>query len=76
MTDHRARGTALDEPAQGTQTEGEKPGCASLSYVLVVDDELAVRGFLTRCLEGWGYAVKQAGSATEALQLMMSSRHR
>jgi DNA-binding response OmpR family regulator len=40
------------------------------SYVLVVDDEPVVRSFLTRCLEGWGYAVKQAGSAADALEFM------
>jgi CheY-like chemotaxis protein len=40
------------------------------SYVLVVDDEGVVRQFLTRCLETWGYTVRQAGSASEALELM------
>jgi CheY-like chemotaxis protein len=42
------------------------------SYVLVVDDEPAVRNFLTRCLEGWGYATKQAGSAAEALEMTVT----
>jgi len=42
------------------------------SYILVVDDEAVVRGFLTRCLEGEGYAVKEADGAAEALELMMS----
>jgi CheY-like chemotaxis protein len=42
------------------------------SYVLVVDDEPVVRGFLVHCLEEWGYAVKQAGSADEALDLMVA----
>jgi CheY-like chemotaxis protein len=42
------------------------------SYVVVVDDEPVVRNFLTRCLEGWGYSVKQAGSAAAALELMMA----
>ena len=40
--------------------------------VLVVDDEPPVRKFLTRWLEGWGYAVKQAGSAAEALEVMFA----
>jgi CheY-like chemotaxis protein/DNA-directed RNA polymerase subunit RPC12/RpoP len=40
------------------------------SYVLVVDDEPVVRDFLAHCLEGWGYSVKLAGSATEALEIM------
>ena len=42
------------------------------SYVLVVDDEAIVRAFVARCLEGEGYAVKQADGAAEALELMMS----
>lgn len=42
------------------------------SYVLVVDDEPVVRGFLAHCLEEWGYAVTQAGSADEALDLMVA----
>jgi CheY-like chemotaxis protein len=37
----------------------------------VVDDEPPVRHLLTRWLEGWGYSVKEAGSATEALELMI-----
>jgi len=41
------------------------------SYVLVVDDEAVVRDFLVRCLEGWGYATRKAGSAAEALELMV-----
>lgn len=40
------------------------------SYVLVVDDEPAVREYLRRCLEAAGYAVKQAPSAEEALEFM------
>src|SRR5258705_3770677 len=43
------------------------------SYVLVVDDEPAVRGFLAHCLEEWGYTVRQAGSADEALDLMVAN---
>jgi CheY-like chemotaxis protein len=43
------------------------------SYVLVVDDEGAVREFLKRCLEGAGYAVKVAANAAEALELMMTT---
>jgi CheY-like chemotaxis protein len=42
------------------------------SYVLVVDDEPVVREFLAHCLDAWGYAVKQAGSADEALDLMVA----
>ena len=42
-------------------------------YVLVVDDQEIVRDFLKRCLEGWGYSVKQAGSAIIALEIMAAS---
>jgi CheY-like chemotaxis protein/DNA-directed RNA polymerase subunit RPC12/RpoP len=42
------------------------------SYVLVVDDEPVVREFLVHCLEEWGYAAKPAGSADEALDLMVA----
>jgi len=38
---------------------------------LVVDDEPPVREFLTRWLQDWGYAVKQAASASEALEVML-----
>ena len=44
----------------------------STSYVLVVDDEPVVRDFLKHCLEEWGYAVVQAGSADEALDHMVA----
>jgi len=40
-------------------------------YVLVVDDQQVVRDFLKRSLEGSGFAVKQAGSALIALELMV-----
>jgi CheY-like chemotaxis protein len=45
----------------------------SPAYVLVVDDEPVVREFLAHCLAGWGYAVKEAGSADEALDLMVAA---
>lgn len=41
------------------------------STVLVVDDELAAREFLRHWIEGWGYTVIQAQSATEALRVML-----
>jgi CheY-like chemotaxis protein/DNA-directed RNA polymerase subunit RPC12/RpoP len=44
----------------------------SSSYVLVVDDEPVVRDFLKRCLELWGYSVKQAATAAEAIEIMVS----
>lgn len=42
------------------------------SYVLVVDDEESIRRFLRRRLESWGYSVREANSATEALERMLS----
>ena len=59
--------TADKKRGDGSQTAQHPP-----SYVLVVDDEPVVREFLAHCLEEWGYAVKQAGSADEALDLMVA----
>ena len=42
------------------------------SYVLVVDDEPAVRDYLARCLERRGYTVQAVGSAAEALEEMVA----
>jgi CheY-like chemotaxis protein len=58
------------EPAPGDRT-GRASAARPTSYVLVVDDEVVVREFLTRCLERSGYAVKQAANAAEALETMM-----
>jgi CheY-like chemotaxis protein len=55
-----------------TRPNGSPPAVHNpSSYVLVVDDEAVVRSFLARCLEGWGYTTRQAGSAAEALEMMM-----
>ena len=43
-----------------------------MSYVLVVDDEEPIRRLLSRKLTGWGYAVKTACDATEALEFMLA----
>ena len=43
---------------------------AGESCVLVVDDESAVRLFVTRALESAGYAVVGAGDGLEALELL------
>lgn len=40
--------------------------------VLVVDDEPVVRQFLTRCLDKWGYPSAEAGTAAEALEMMVT----
>ena len=41
--------------------------------VLVVDDEPAIRDLLRRWIEGWGYVVTLASSATEALDVMRAT---
>ena len=41
-----------------------------MPYVLVVDDEEAIRRLLTRWLSGWGYDAKQAANAEEAIEIM------
>ena len=41
-----------------------------MAYVLVVDDEDAIRHLLTRWLTGWGYEAKEAANADEALEIM------
>ena len=43
-----------------------------MSYVLVVDDEESIRKVLRYQLEQWGYKVRVAPSATEALQMLLS----
>ena len=40
--------------------------------VLVVDDEPRVRELLRRWLEPWGYDVTEAGTASEALDVMLT----
>lgn len=41
-----------------------------MAYVLVVDDEDAIRHLLVRWLAGWGYEAKQAANADDALEIM------
>jgi two-component system response regulator FlrC len=41
-----------------------------MAYVLVVDDEDAIRRLLTRWLTGWGYEAKEAANAEDALEIM------
>lgn len=41
-----------------------------MPYVLVVDDEPSIRDFLTRWLRSWGYTVKSAGNADQAIAAM------
>ena len=41
-----------------------------MAYVLVVDDEDAIRRLLTRWLSDWGYDAKEAANADEAIEIM------
>ena len=41
-----------------------------MAYVLVVDDEEAIRRLLTRWLSGWGYESKEAPNADAAIEIM------
>lgn len=41
-----------------------------MAYVLVVDDEEAIRSLLVRWLADWGYATRAAASAEDAIALM------
>jgi CheY-like chemotaxis protein len=41
-----------------------------MAYVLVVDDEEAIRRLLSRWLAGWGYEAKEAANADDALHIM------
>jgi CheY-like chemotaxis protein len=66
-----ARSTGLKRAA--AYGDRSRPIQPSSRYILVVDDEAVVREFLTRCLEREGYAVKQAASAAEALDLMVAA---
>src|SRR6202171_1301785 len=72
MTERLVDGAVPTEAAHKRREDGQESPDHRASYVLVVDDEPLVRNFLTRCLEGWGYSVKQAGSAADALECMMA----
>jgi CheY-like chemotaxis protein len=59
--------------ADGTplrDSEGHTWAPARSGYVLVVDDDPAIRELLCRCLEASGHLVKQASSADVALDVM------
>jgi CheY-like chemotaxis protein len=71
MTQQLVDGTVPTEDVPKQPHDGQELSDDPWSYVLVIDDEPLVRNFLTRCLEGWGYSVKQAGSAADALECMV-----
>ena len=68
MTDPSAERATAHVTVEASEQRPPEP----TSYVLIVDDESVVREFLMRCLERAGYAVKQASSAAEALEVMMT----
>ena len=72
MTQYPSGSNAASATAVEPSGARLQPSHDTSPYVLVVDDETVVRDFVTRCLEGRGYAVKQAGSAAEALELMVA----
>jgi CheY-like chemotaxis protein len=72
MTQPLVGGVQSIEAVRETRGDELETSARRFSYALVVDDEPVVRSFLTRCLEGWGYAVKQAGSAADALEFMVA----
>jgi CheY-like chemotaxis protein len=41
--------------------------------VLIVDDEECVRGLVRRWIESWGYSVREAVSAVDALELLATA---
>ena len=44
-----------------------------MAYVLVVDDEEAIRRLLVRWLSGWGYEAKEAANADDAIEIMAAA---
>src|SRR3984893_18303140 len=71
MTQPLVDGPVPTEDVPEQRHDGQELSDDRWSYVLVIDDEPLVRNFLTRCLEDWGYSVKQAGSAADALEFMI-----
>lgn len=49
------------------------PAGQKTPYVLVVDDEAPIQDFLSRCLENAGYLARKAGTAAEALEIMVTA---
>jgi len=55
---------------QSEQHASAGPPASGTELVLVIDDEPAIRRVVSVMLESAGYAVRQAGSGTEALELL------
>src|ERR1700739_2416152 len=72
MTQHLVDGIITTEAVEERRDNGVESPDDRSPYVLIVDDEPLVRNFLTRCLQDWGYTVKQAGSAPEALDVIIA----
>lgn len=67
---HNSDDTAVNDP--GGHVPADEGAGPPPSYVLVVDDEPVVRHFIGHCLAEWGYVVKEAASADDALDLMVA----
>src|SRR5829696_9769646 len=68
----RASLTPYDPPRW--RPRGFVGGAMSVRQVLVVEDEPLLRGIIVRNLASRGHAVREAGSAEEALQALASGR--
>jgi DNA-binding NtrC family response regulator len=66
---NRSRAVERQTPFSINREEG---AMSTAKTVLVVDDEEPIRRTLDRMLQEWGYRVKQAASATEALEVMLA----
>ena len=62
-------------PAPGPRFEATVPSSRNSLTILVVDDEPWARMITARILRDSGYTVLEAGSGTEALDLLHSSGH-
>jgi diguanylate cyclase (GGDEF)-like protein len=73
----RASGTPADAPATTSRLPAASPTRSSGQgqRVLVVDDDPAARSAIARGLQRFGYAVVQAGSASDAMQIMRQNGH-
>ena len=61
---------ALEAPVAATATEAVPPSAPRHASLLLVDDETLVRTSTAELLQELGYAVTEAGSAAEALDLV------
>jgi putative nucleotidyltransferase with HDIG domain len=67
------RPAASTRPEQVRNDDGEQPAGEEQSTILVVDDDPSVRHVISSVLREEGYAVRAAGSAEQALELLRAS---